>query len=98
MKKYQITASLWKYKGKAAWYFITLPKEISEEIKFFCSHINIPFGSLPVEVKIGETTWKTSIFPDNKAGSYLLPVKSLIRKKEKLAEGDAVSFSLKIME
>jgi hypothetical protein len=47
------------------------------------------WGSLPVEVTIGKTTWKTSIFPDSKSGTFILPIKAVVRKKEEVYEGDA---------
>jgi hypothetical protein len=40
--------------------------------------------------------WKTSIFPDNKTGTYLLPLKADVRKKEKIGAGDTIMLSLEI--
>ena len=85
-------AQLWKYQApKAAWYFITLPKEDSLRI----NHQNLlkikGWGSIPVEVKIGQNVWRTSIFPSSKSGCYILPIKAEIRKKEKISEGDVVN-------
>ena len=54
------------------------------------------WGSLPVKVAIGETSWNTSIFPDKKLGSYLLPIKSDVRKKELISAGNIVQLSLEI--
>ena len=42
------------------------------------------------------TEWQTSIFPDSKAGAYLLPIKSDVRKKQKIMADDDVQVSLKI--
>ena len=44
------------------------------------------FGSIPVIVKLGKTEWKTSIFPDSKSGTFLLPLKAQVRKKEEVEE------------
>lgn len=49
-----------------------------------------------VVVTLGKTSWKTSIFPDKHSGSYLLPLKALVRKKEGIFSGDKVSFSIQI--
>jgi hypothetical protein len=38
----------------------------------------------------------TSIFPDRKAGAYLLPLKAEIRKSEKIRAGDTVRFVLEV--
>jgi len=90
------TAEIWMYQGKSAWFFVTLPKDESEQIKFFNNHKRRGWGSVRVKATIGKTSWSTSIFPDSKAGAYLLPVKSDIRKKEKIAAGDSVSVRILI--
>lgn len=86
---------LWMYQGKGAWFFITLPKDVSERIKFFTGPRR-GWGSVRVSARIGKTMWKTSIFPDKKAGAYLLPVKADVRAKESLEAGRAVSVKLGI--
>jgi len=91
------TAELWIYQGKGGWFFVTLPKDESEQIKFLNSHRRSGWGSVRVTAKIGRSEWKTSIFPDSKAGAYLLPAKSDIRKKEKITAGDKVRFTLVVM-
>lgn len=87
-------ADIWLWAGKAAWHFITVPQDHSEEIRFFFKGKR-GFGSVPVQVTIGETRWTTSIFPDKKSGCYFLPVKAEVRKKEKIAAGDTVTVRLK---
>lgn len=54
------------------------------------------WGSIPVTVTLGKSTWKTSIFPDKKAGTYLLPLKAAVRKKEGVGAGDKVRFEIEI--
>jgi hypothetical protein len=73
----------------AGWHFVTLPKKESDEIKKNFGAKKRGWGSLRVTATIGKTTWKTSIFPDKKAGAYLLPLKAEVRKKEGIGEGDA---------
>jgi hypothetical protein len=89
-------AKLWVYSGKAAWYFVDLPQEESMQIKFNNIFRLRGFGSLPVIVRIGKTEWKTSIFPNSKTSSYLLPIKAIVRKSENLKEGDMVSLELRV--
>jgi Domain of unknown function (DUF1905) len=91
------TAEVWMYHGKSAWFFVTLPKDESEQIKFFNNHKRRGWGSVRVKATIGETSWSTSIFPDSKAGAYLLPVKADVRKKEKIAAGDSVAVTLSVI-
>jgi hypothetical protein len=95
--KFKLSAKVWLYQGMAGWYFVTLPKSQSAKIKKMFGVMSGGWGSLPVNVTISKTTWKTSIFPDKKIGAYLLPLKAEIRKKEHIAAGDKVAFLLDII-
>ena len=87
---------VWLYPGRGGWHFITLPKKHARMIK--ASHgIRRGWGSLPVKVTIGKTTWKTSIFPEHMSSSYVLPVKADVRKKENIEAGDSVLLTLEVM-
>lgn len=55
------------------------------------------WSSYPVEVQIGQTKWRTSIFYDKKANAYLLPIKATVRKKENIYAGDTIIFTIKIL-
>ena len=90
-------ATTWLYPGKAGWHFITLPKKQSKEIKKLYGMVASAFGSLPVIVTIGNTKWKTSIFPSKESESYLLPLKADVRKKEKIVTGEKIDFVVEIV-
>ena len=94
---FKFTAALWLYAGKAAWHFVTVPKAISEEIKFFTSTNKTAWGSVRVGVQTGESQWNTSLFPDQKSGCYFLPIKAEIRKKEKISTGDMPCIQLNVL-
>lgn len=95
-KSYTVNAAVWRYPGMAAWHFITLSQEQSSDIKVRFSALKRNWGSLPVTVTLGKTTWETSIFPDKRLGAYLLPLKADVRKKEGIASGDMVTLSLEV--
>ena len=87
-------AKLWLWPGDtAAWHFVTVPKKQSEKIR---SKIKVRrgFGSVRVEAHIGNTAWNTSIFPDSKTGTYVLPIKAKIRQCEGIEVGDSVSITI----
>lgn len=91
-------AKLWIYPGETAqWHFVSVPKIISQKLKKTYAHKKRGWGSLRVRAKIGKTTWNTSIFPDSKTDTFLLPVKSLVRKQEQIFHSDTVSVSLEIL-
>jgi hypothetical protein len=82
--QYRFSTKPWRYTGQAGWIFISLPKKISKEIRNTFKPDEQGWGRLPVTARIGNTEWKTAIWFDTKADTYLLPLKSEIRKKENL--------------
>lgn len=94
---YKISGKIWLYPGESAnWHFFTVPKSESAELKEIYKGLTKGWGSLPVEVKLGKTIWKTSIFPDSKSGTFILPVKAQVRKKEGIYDGDTCVVSIKV--
>jgi hypothetical protein len=94
---FEFAAELWLYPGDGGWHFVTLPTGLSDDIAQRFGQGARGFGSIPVEVTIGETIWTTSVFPDKKAGAYLLPVKGTVRKAEGLADGERVSLRIQVI-
>lgn len=95
MKVYKMTEKVWLYPSDfASWHFVTLTKKYGQEIRETLGKSRRGFGSIPVEVTIGATTWKTSIFPDKHSDSYILPLKAAVRKKEDIDAGAQVTFSI----
>jgi hypothetical protein len=91
---FDFTAPLWLWNGKGAWHFVTLPADESQIIKMAVPRRG--WGSVRVRAQVGDTLWSTSIFPDTKAGAYLLPVKADVRKAEGLAVGEPVTVMLSL--
>jgi|APTNR8051073442_1049403.scaffolds.fasta_scaffold02200_11 hypothetical protein len=94
-QSYEITNEviLWNFE-KGSWHFFKIPKDISDEIKFFNSNKLRGFRSLKVKVRIGETSFATSIFPDSKSGGYFLPLKASVREAENIFAGDKITLQL----
>lgn len=98
-RNYKIKAKVWIHPGEmGVWHFVNIPKSDSIQIREKFGKSRRGFGSLPVEVRTGKMIFKTSIFPDSKSGTYLLPLKAEVRKKEKFGVGDEVAFSIKILD
>ena len=95
--KYKITSNVWLYPGKAAWHFITIPPDIASDISKEFEHLKRGWGSLKVKAIIGDTSWETSIFPDKKSATYLLPLKTKVRQKEHIRAGDSTILLLEII-
>lgn len=87
---FRVRANVWRYPGKGGWYFVNLSRAQSRKIREDFGPEAAGWGSLPVTVRIGGTTWHTSLFPDRKSGTYLFAIKASVRNAERIAEGDRV--------
>jgi Domain of unknown function (DUF1905) len=94
--EYRFSGELWQYDGEAPWCFVTLPVELSDNLRAEHSAVATAFGSVEVSVTVGNTRWATSLFPDKSLGSYLLPVKKSVRTAEGLEIGSIVEVQLEI--
>ena len=66
------------------WTFVSLPKKLSREIRDNFKCLEEGWGRMKITAKIGNNEWKTSIWFGKKQDTYLLPIKSEIRKKENI--------------
>lgn len=98
MPDFRFDATLWRWQGNAAWHFVTLPHDVADDIEDLAAPGGRGFGSVRVQVTVGETTWQTSLFPDSKAKSYVLPVKRGVRDTEDLTEGDHVHLAILLLD
>lgn len=95
---YSFEAVVWEHDGPGGWHFVSLPQEHADDIEERTAGQSTGFGSVRVEVAIGSTRWKTSVFPDQKRGTYLLPVKKSVRTAENLVDGTVAQVSLVVLE
>jgi len=88
---YSFTAKVWQYTGTNGWYFASLPEAVSQEIRTLLKHNEEGWGRLKAVAKTGSTEWETAIWFDTKQNTYLLPLKTDIRKKEKIEKGNTIT-------
>jgi hypothetical protein len=74
---------------------VSVPTDVSEKIRLLAGPPK-GFGSVRVEVTGGDSTWRTSVFPDKTRG-YLLPVKRAVRRAEELEVGEPIEVSLVVI-
>lgn len=91
-----VKVRVWRYQGKSSWHFANLPKAESAEIRSSFAASRRGWGSIPVSVRVGETEWETSLFPDRKTSSYLFAIKASVRQVEGIADGDLITASLSV--
>src|SRR6478672_3450361 len=85
---------LWSWRGPAPYHFISVPADGVRAIKAVAASITYGWGMIPAEVRIGESRWKTALWP--KDGGYVIPIKDQYRNGERLALGDAVPVRLTV--
>jgi Domain of unknown function (DUF1905) len=90
-------APLWEHDGPGSWHFVTVPNDLADAVLEQVEGRGSAFGSVPVLATIGTTTWRTSLFPDRRARSYVLPVKKSVRTAEGLTAGDMTSVDLEVL-
>ena len=94
---FSFTSDIWLWQAEtAAWHFVALPVEMSEDIKAFTKHLARGFRSVKVEAQIGDTSWKTSIFPSKEREAYILPIKKSVRTAEDIGAASVVTVDLRI--
>jgi hypothetical protein len=94
---YQFRGELWLYPEEAGWHFVTLPQDLAEQLREDSTHLRKGFGSIRVSASIAGHRWSTSVFPDSKTSSYLLPVKKAVRTAAGLRAGDEVDVELSLL-
>jgi len=90
----EFSGKVWYWRGPSPYYFVTVPEEQSQDLKAVSSFVTYGWGMIPVLARIGETEWKTSLFP--KDGAYIVPLKDSVREAEGLDAGDSVTLRLKV--
>ena len=91
------TAPVWRWR-EGSWRFVTLPEEVSDEVDEVVGDATGGFGSVRVEVTVGGSVWRTSLFPSSSAAAYVLPVKKAVRVAEGLADDDAAEVTIRLVD
>ncbi len=82
------------WRGPSPFYFVAVPDDQAREIQALAALVTYGWGMIPVTVRIGQTTWTTSLFP--KDGGYVVPLKDKVRSAESLDAGDVVTVELTV--
>lgn len=88
--QYAFSAKVWQHAAPGGWYFVSLPTDISTEIRANLGWQEEGWGRLKASAKIGTSQWETAIWFDNKHQTYLLPLKAAVRKKEQIESNEDV--------
>lgn len=92
--QFEFTGKMIHWRGPAPWFFVAMPEAESGDMKALSKDVTYGWGAIPVRVRIGGTTFTTSLFP--KDNLYLVPVKASVRTAESLEEGDDVPVLIEV--
>ncbi len=91
---FEFTGEIIYWRGPAPFLFVPVPDVPSQNIKAIANAVSYGWGVIPVQASLGNTTWKTSLFP--KDGHYLVPIKMLVQKAEQIGVGDQVTIQIRV--
>ena len=83
-----------EWRGPAPFLFAPIPQDLSDEIRSVAKSFTYGWGVIPVVARVGETEFKTSLFP--KDGRYLVPLKVVVQRAEGVQIGELVRVSLNL--
>ena len=82
-----------EWRGPAPYYFVRVPEEDSEDIKFAAKGLEY-WGQVPVVVHINGIEFGTALFP--KDGRYLIPLKDAVRRPAGIEVDQVLSVGLNV--
>ena len=95
--EFRFSSEVSRWSGDTAWYFATVPPDVSEIIREETDGLRGGFGSVKVAARIGGTAFATSVFPDSKSQCFVLPVKKAVRNAEGIDDGDPVEIIIRLV-
>ena len=90
----EFQADVVHWRGPSPYYFVAVPEPMCDDLRLVARDVSYGWGVVPVTVRVGATTWTTSLFP--KDGGYLVPLKDRVRSAEDISPGDAVELVLTV--
>lgn len=88
------TGTVIEWRGPAPFFYVPLSDEAADDIRELSSVLTYGWGVIPVTVRVGGSTWTTSLFPRD--GGYLLPFRAAERRREGVELGDEVAVVLAV--
>ena len=94
--EWSFSAPVWRWRD-GSWRFVTVPEDVSDEVDEAVGDATGGFGAVRVEVTVGGSVWRTSLFPSAEAGAYVLPLKKAVRVAEGLDDDDLADVTVRLV-
>ncbi|HEX2590989.1 MAG TPA: DUF1905 domain-containing protein [Rhizomicrobium sp.] len=92
--RFKFEATLIEWRGPAPFVFAPMPAKQAAELKAIANRVSYGWGCIPVEATVGGVVYTSSLFPRD--GTYLLPIKVVVRRKTNLTVGDTVTVDMTV--
>lgn len=95
----ETSGQVWQWRPSevpGGWFFLTVEGQAAAEVRYAALGRTGGFGSVKVTARIGDTEWRTSLFPHRESGGFLLPLKAEVRRRQGLETGQPVTVVLTI--
>ncbi|HEY1752257.1 MAG TPA: DUF1905 domain-containing protein [Caulobacteraceae bacterium] len=92
MAEFSFEATVIYWRGPSPFFFAPAPPDVAAEIRRVARFVSYGWGVIPVEARIGEAAFSTSLFPKDE--TYLLPIKAAVRRKTGITAGDLVAVEM----
>jgi hypothetical protein len=88
LPQFSFEAGVIHWRGPSPYFFVALPAAVALEVQRLARAVSYGWGMIPVDARIGEVVFTTSLFP--KRPTYFLPLKDAVRRAAGVTAGDAV--------
>jgi hypothetical protein len=92
--QFRFEAEIIYWRGPSPYFFVAVPSEHVTELRGVARAVTYGWGVVPVEARIGEVAFTTSLFPKDE--TYLLPLKVAVRRKANVTAGDRIDVEMTI--
>ncbi|NYG07264.1 hypothetical protein BJ986_001751 [Phycicoccus badiiscoriae] len=90
----EFSGEIWFWRGPSPFHFVTVPEDLCDALEATAGSVSYGWGMIPVRAQIGDTVWKTSLWP--KDGRYIVPLKVAVRRAEALELGATTTVRLDV--
>ena len=90
--EFESTVIYWR--GPSPFFYAPIPGEHVEDLRLAAKYASYGWGCVPVEARVGEVAFTTSLFP--KDDTYLLPLKTVVRRKANITAGDTIAVEMSV--
>ena len=88
--EYQITGAVQLFPQEGGWYYVTVPRTISQELNHVADR-----GLVAIRASLGKASWNTSLMPMGD-GSHFVALNAKVRKANNIGVGDRVVVNFQV--